>query len=84
MRHVFKFSDLGLWSLLRFRPACASYTVAFVKHMFKFSDLGPWSLIRFRPARDSYAALCLSFRISVFGLCFASGLPLCCMGPGLV
>ena len=58
VKPMFKFSDLGLWSLLRFRPARDSYAVATVKHMFKFSDLGPWSLVRFRPARDSYAALC--------------------------
>ena len=58
MKHMCKFSDLGLWFLLRFRPARDSYAVATVKHMFKFSDLGPWSLVRFRPARDSYAALC--------------------------
>ena len=82
VKPMFKFSDLGLWSLLRFGPPLVlHWPLASVKHMFKFSDLGPWSLIRSRPARDSYAVLCLSFRISVFSVCFASGLSLYFIGP---
>ena len=60
------------------------YVVAIVEDMFKFVDLGLSFLLRFRPACDSYAAFCLSFRISVFALCFDSGLPLYIIGPWLL